>query len=95
MDPAEVEEIRSEEAELIEYLNHLVRQFLKHHQDSALPLTEFLLDHWQKTMLAELSAKDEVPEPVREQWKEVGVVLNRDPSATERHDSECDLTERN
>jgi hypothetical protein len=75
MDPTDVEEIRDEEAELIETLDRLVDGFMKDFRELGIPLSQFLLEKWQETMLAELSIRDEMPKPLREQLEELGVTI--------------------
>lgn len=75
MDPTEVEEIRHEDASLIRRLDSLVNDFMQAFRELELPLGQFLLGHWQETMLAELLVEDEVPEPVRKEWEDIGVVI--------------------
>lgn len=81
MDPTDVEEIRDEEAELIETLDCLVDGFMKDFRKLGLPPSQFLLEKWQETMLAELSIRDETPEPLREQLEELGVTIYINPSS--------------
>ncbi len=76
MGPTEVEEIRDEEAELIEKLDCLVDGFMKDFRELGLPLSQFLLGLWQETVLAELSIRDETPESLRKQLSELGVEIN-------------------
>ena len=76
MDLEEVEEIRNEEAILIERLDCLVDQFMKDYQNQQVSLAQFLMNHWQKTIFEELSAKDKIPEPIRQKWEDIGVVID-------------------
>jgi len=78
MDPADVEEIRDEEAELIETLDSWVDGFMKEFWESKLPLSQFILGNWQEKMLVELSARDEIPSASREQLENVGVIIHDD-----------------
>lgn len=70
---AEVEEIREEEAPLIERLETLVSQSLEEMEGLQMPLSTYLRDRWPDRMNAELLAKDEMPESQRRAVAELGV----------------------
>lgn len=72
-EPTEIEEIHQEEAGLIERLDRLVDGFVRDYKEQGSSLGQFLLGPWQEAMSEELLAQDEVPEPVREQWENIGV----------------------
>jgi hypothetical protein len=80
MDPTDVEEIRDEEAELIKTLDYLVDEFMTDFRELGFPLSQVLLERWQLKMLVELSFKDELSKPEREQLEGIGVTI-RDNSS--------------
>jgi len=93
MDPTDVEEIRDEEAELIETLDCLVNGFMENFQELGIPLSQFLLEKWQETMLAELSIRDEIPKPSREQLEELGVTIYVNSSSGDENESDEESNE--
>jgi hypothetical protein len=93
MDPTDVEEIRDEEAELIERLDCLVDGFMKDFRELGIPLSQFLLEKWQETMLAELSIRDEMPKPLREQLEELGVTIYDNSSSGDEDESDGEPNE--
>ena len=95
MDLEEVEEIRNEEAILIERLDCLVDQFMEDYQNQQVSLAEFLMNHWQKSIFQELSAKDEIPEPIRQKWKDIGVVIDEArPTVVQKVDNHLSIIEK-
>jgi len=91
MDPTDVEEIRNEEAELIETLNYMVDGFVKDFRELGLSISQFLLGKWQETMLAELSNGSEIPKPLREQLEELGVRVYDNSSLDDEDETEGEL----
>ncbi len=81
LDPAEVEEIRDEEAGLIERLDCLVNSFMEDFRELGLPLSQFLLEKWQITVLEELEREENITELVREQLEEIGVTMHSESSS--------------
>jgi hypothetical protein len=88
MDLADIEEIRDEEAELIESLDFLVDIFMKDFRALGIPLSQFLLENWQKAMLAELSGKDEMSKTWKEQIEELGVKVHADSNSLGENDGD-------
>jgi hypothetical protein len=80
MDPTDIEELRDEEAELIKTLDCMVESFMRDFRELGLPLSKFLLEKWQETILVELSKKDEISNLEKEQLEELGVKIYVDPS---------------
>lgn len=88
IDPTDAEEIRDEEAELIETLDCLVNGFTNNFRELGLPLSQFLLEKWQEAMFAELSVRTEMPNALREQLEELGVTIYSNPSSGGKDESD-------
>lgn len=73
MDPAEVDEIREEEAPIFERLDSLVEGFVEEMQDLAIPLPEYIQTWWPERIYAELSAKDEIREKEQKELFDLGI----------------------
>ncbi|KAI9770475.1 MAG: hypothetical protein M1839_003190 [Geoglossum umbratile] len=93
MDPTDVKEVGDEEAELIETLDCLVNGFMKDFRELGIPLSQFLLEKWQETMLVELSIRDEIPKPLREQLEELGVTIYANSSSGDEDESDEEPSE--
>ena len=61
-DPTEIEEMREEEASMIDRLDLLVEEFMKEIDELPISLPDFLRTRWPERMYAELSEKDEMSE---------------------------------
>lgn len=88
MDLGDVDEIRDEEAEMIEKLDSLVHRFVEEFWILDLPLSKFLQERWHKTMVEDLQAKKEATEAAKEQLKELGVTLKSNPDQEEESESD-------
>lgn len=84
MHPTEIEEIREEEASMIDRLDLLVEEFMKEIDELAISLPEFIRTRWPERMYAELSENDEMSEIEQRAIVGLGVkILEDDEKQTE------------
>lgn len=83
MNPTETQEIREEEASMIDRLDFLIEEFMKEIDELAISLPEFLRTRWPERMYAELSDKDEMSEIEQRAFVELGVKILEDDNQTE------------